>query len=163
MTTRISFLLAAIFALLVLSAAACGGDGDEEAAVEEPAEAQPAEPFEVRSVKLELGEREAECQYGEATLTALDRNTTQVILELFDGPEQPQAAHLHDGTCRDPGEVVHELNTLDNGRSQTRVDAALEELVKAGLVLGIHRSTEESSEHVLCEWVTDESREATKE
>ncbi len=154
-------LLLPVLVIGLIFASGCGGGDEGEAAGGDRPEADQTEPFETRSITLELSEREAEGQYGEATLTAVDPETTEVVLELFDGPEQRQAAHLHQGTCRDVGEVVHELNVLDNGRSATRVDASLEEIVDAGLVLGVHPSADGSSGHVLCDWVSDENREAT--
>ncbi len=161
MGTQIRLLLPMLVIALVFSAGCGGGDEGEAAGDRDRPEVDQTEPFEARSITLELSEREAEGQYGTATLTALDRQTTQVVLELFDGPERPQAAHLHNGTCRTVGEVVHELNALDSGRSATRVDASLEEIVDAGLVVGVHASEDATSDHVLCDWVTDENREAT--
>ncbi len=161
---RIEFphrVVGAVAAAVLIVAGCGGGDGSGAAGSANEPEVDQTEPFEPRSITLELSEREAEGQYGEATLTAVDEETTQVVLELFDGPERRQAAHLHQGTCRDVGKVVHELNALDNGRSATRVDASLEKIVDAGLVLGVHGSMAPTSDHVLCDWVTDENREAT--
>ncbi len=149
---KIRLVLVVVLAgVLAIAGAACGGDEDDGEAVNgtTPAENGGQEDFQAGSLTVHLGER-GDGQYGEATLTELGEGQTQLILELFDGPEEQQMAHVHEGTCDDLGPIRHDLNQLDNGRSQTRVDARLNKLLEGDFAVDVHSSDDRDADRVIC-------------
>ncbi|MDO8452706.1 MAG: hypothetical protein Q7S79_03050 [bacterium] len=75
-----------------------------------------------------------------------------VVINVMGTPEDvPQPAHIHSGACPVPGEVVHPLTNVLNGKSETTIETTMDELLKKmPLVVNIHKSTKESSVYVAC-------------
>lgn len=61
---------------------------------------------------------------------------------------EPQAAHIHWGICGEHGEIEHTLNDVENGVSETVVDAPLDFLLggsDAAFAIDAHESASESA------------------
>jgi hypothetical protein len=130
--------LAAIALLIAtLTLAACGGDDDDDEAGGNG------------EVTVELAEQNESGQSGTATLTPAGEQTT-VTLELSNPPGDPQPVHIHSGTCEELGEVVYPLENLEEGASETTVDASLEELQNGEFAINAHESEENIANYIAC-------------
>jgi hypothetical protein len=89
------------------------------------------------AVTVPLDSEAGSDQYGSAQLVRLDEGATQVVVELYDGPRTEQAAAIVAGTCDDPADTVYELQELNDGRSATRVDASLDEILQSGSAIRV--------------------------
>src|SRR5581483_10306270 len=101
-------------------------------------------------VKLEAENNSGET--GTATLTDLGNGKTMVEVSLTgepDGASQPM--HIHQGQCGPTlGQVAFPLTNLENGKSTTTIDAALETLTTGGFAINGHKSAQEISVYVFC-------------
>ena len=157
MTTRIVPIAAAFFCAATL--AGCGGDDeatvtttDTRASTTTTDEATPARNEAGEAVlEVEVREQNGSGQSGTATLIRMPESKTEVVVDLANpgDPEQPQAAEVRAGTCADPGTAIYPLNTVESGRSSTRVAAAIAEL-RGGYVIAVHESTDPSSRLTAC-------------
>ncbi len=81
---------------------------------------------------------------GKAELHAMDDGTTHVVIHL-EGDEQGESrpAHLHEGTLDeyDP-KPKYPLENVENGTSESTVDASLEEIMSEDFVVAVHESEE---------------------
>lgn len=128
-------LVAAMASCFAFALTACGGDDD--AAGDD-------------TVTVELSEQSDSGQSGEATLTRVDDETTQVVVKLTGGPDNAQPAHIHDGTCAELGGVAHPLEDLVDGRSETQVGAPLDDLRNGDFAINAHRSADEIDVYTAC-------------
>jgi Cu/Zn superoxide dismutase len=143
-TASVSVLLG--LALLCLAVTGCGGD-DEEGSGGGGGETTTAAAAE--SITVDLGEQNSSGESGTATLTA-DGEQTTVAVELSGAPATPQPAHIHDGTCATLGDVVYPLTNVENGASETTVDAPLSDLQGADYDINVHESEEMIQTYVAC-------------
>jgi len=90
-------------------------------------------------------------QSGTATLTEEGDKVKVVInLNTVSGLDN-QPAHIHTGSCPNPGKVVFTLNSVKNGKSETLIDAGLESLKNSlPLAINVHKSSQESTVYTAC-------------
>lgn len=127
--------LVPLLALGLVLAPGCGGD-DEPAAGE--------------TVQVELTEQNGSGQSGTATLEPAGDGMTRVVLELSNAPDNPQPVHIHSGTCEELGDVVYPLTNLQEGMSDTTVEASLDELQSGDFAVNAHESEENIQTYVAC-------------
>jgi hypothetical protein len=89
-------------------------------------------------------------QTGTATLTAVDGTKTKVLVELSGSPGGSQPAHIHSGTCSKLGGVEYPLTSLENGRSESTVDAPLDTLLADQFAVNVHKSSAAISVYASC-------------
>lgn len=151
-------LLALAFAVLTLALAACGGnnEGDDEGgdrAVTGGGEAQMPEEGAGgdRNVTAALDELNGSGQSGTATLSAVGEGKTRVVVQLNGAPESAQPAHIHKGSCDelDPTPAFP-LDSTKNGRSDTVVEASLDDLQASAYAINIHESEADPKTYVAC-------------
>jgi hypothetical protein len=166
---------------LALALAACGGGDDEEAveAVTEAAteaagtltEAAESVTEEAGSVTEEAGsvaedvaggievtlnEQNESGQSGTATLALNEDGTLHVSIALSPASEEPQPAHIHEGTCADlTPEPAFPLENVVDGQSETDVEVSPEELAVAPYAINVHKSEAEADVYVACGDITD--------
>jgi hypothetical protein len=87
---------------------------------------------------------------GTATLTKAGDKQTKVVLDVK-GASGSQPVHIHKGTCDklDP-KPAYPLSPLVNGKSETTVNASLDDLEKGGYAINGHKSAQEVSTYVFC-------------
>jgi hypothetical protein len=126
-----------LLAALALGLTACGGDDGEAAGGD--------------AVTVDLAEQNRSGQSGTATLTAAGGRTTKVVIELDEGRADPQPAHIHAGSCAnlDP-QPKYPLAGVVDGRSETTVQASLEELTGGGAAINVHKSEAEVQSYIAC-------------
>lgn len=89
---------------------------------------------------------------GTATLTKAGDKQTKVVLDVKGGPSgASQPVHIHKGTCEklDP-KPAYPLSPVVNGKSETTVNASLDDLEKGGYAINGHKSAQEVSTYVFC-------------
>ena len=125
----------AIIALLVLGGGACGVKkvADKKAKKEaSPVETGMPVPgtdtpeIEVMgtptTLQITLAEQNKSGQNGQAVITEIGTSTLKVIVNLTGKPSGvPQPAHIHIGSCPNPGAVKYPLTNVGNGASQTEI------------------------------------------
>jgi Cu/Zn superoxide dismutase len=156
-----SVLVATCLLISVLGLAACGGD-DEGGAVEQVSSViETATEAVPESIEVELAEVNASGQSGTATLSPNDDGTLNVTIDLSGGSDEPQPAHIHEGSCPDVGEVVAALNDVVDGTSTSEnVDFSLDDLTgaeSAGFAINVHKSAAAIDDYVACGDITDVS------
>lgn len=92
---------------------------------------------------------------GMATLEEVN-GKVKVALELS-GPKSsnPQPAHIHVGSCPEPGAVKYPLTSVVDGKSKTILDikmSTIEETIKeeGSLAVNVHKSAQEAKTYVSC-------------
>lgn len=141
MRRRTLITLGSILSAFALGLSACGGDDNDNDNAGAPDDA---------AVTVEMDEQNDSGQSGSATLTFIDEGTTEVVLELLDGPDNPQPVHVHAGSCDELGDVAYPLNDLEDGRSSTQLEASLDELTGGDFAINAHQSADEIETYTAC-------------
>src|SRR3954451_14997719 len=105
-----------------------------------------------QSVTIALSPQNNSGQSGTAVLTS-EGTGTKVVITLSNAPG-PHPAHIHTGSCPDPGAVVYPLTSVTNGRSETVVAASLSDILRAPHAINIHKSPQEIPVYTSCGNVT---------
>jgi hypothetical protein len=88
---------------------------------------------------------------GTVTMTP-QGDKTQIVVKVTGAPAGvAQPAHIHDGTCAklDPKPRIPLQNVI-NGTSTTVVGVKLDEIMKQGGAINVHKSAEEAKVYVAC-------------
>ena len=112
----------------------------------------PASTEAQQSVTIVLAPQNNSGQTGTAVLTS-EGAGTRVVISLSNAPG-PHPAHIHDGSCPDPGAVVFPLTSVTNGRSETVVAASIADILKAPHAINVHKSPQEIPVYTSCGNVT---------
>ena len=147
MSKRLRLALLLVLGVLALGIAACGGEDEEPAG--EPAATAAEEEGEGEAVTVELAEQNDSGESGTATLTP-DGEQTTVTIELTGAPSTPQPAHIHSGSCAELGDVVHPLDDVTDGMSETTVAAPLADLQEGEFAINVHESADAIQNYVAC-------------
>jgi CHRD domain len=95
------------------------------------------------TIEVELAGQESG-QSGTATLDPNDDGTLNVTIELSGDQDEPQPAHIHDGSCSDVGDVVAPLNDVVDGTSTTEnIEFSLDDVASLdnpGYAIDVHHS-----------------------
>lgn len=90
----------------------------------------------------------------ESGIAAIKEKDGKVIVDLLlIGTELdiPQTAHLNMGTCTSPGAIKFVLNSIMNGKSETKLSLSMIDLSKQlPLVLIVDKSNEEANVQAVC-------------
>jgi hypothetical protein len=141
MLTR-SILTTVVALAFAAALAACGGNDEAE-----PSGA-PADDAE--QVVVALHEQSGSGQTGTMTLEPAGEGRTRVVLEVTQA-DVPQPAHIHAGSCAnlDPAPAYGLPNVVD-GRSESTVEASIDELVEGEFAVNVHRSDGDLETYVAC-------------
>jgi hypothetical protein len=104
------------------------------------------------SAKAELKAQNNSNESGTATLTKAGDKRTKVVLNVEGAPAGVnQPVHIHKGGCAnlDP-KPAYPLSPVVNGKSETTVNASLDDLQKGGYAINGHKSAKEASTYVFC-------------
>jgi len=88
---------------------------------------------------------------GTATLTEVNGKVvvTVALTGFTKGVTQP--AHIHIGSCPNPGAIKYPLSSVINGQSVTTINTTLADLKAMGpLALNVHKSVSQSSVYYSC-------------
>ncbi len=102
------------------------------------------------SVKVTLSPQNNSGESGNATLTKQGDTQTKVVLNLS-GASGQQPAHIHKGTCSnlDP-KPTYPLSPVSGGKSESVVNASLDDLTKGGYAINVHKSAQDVKTYVAC-------------
>jgi hypothetical protein len=145
----------------VLGVAGCGGDNEGSAAEQVSSVIETATEAVPESIEVELAEVNASGQSGTATLTPNGDGTLDVMIDLSPESDEPQPAHIHEGSCPDVGDVVAPLNDVVDGTSTSEnVAFSLDDLTSTespGFAINVHKSAAAIEDYVACGDITDVS------
>lgn len=89
-------------------------------------------------------------QEGSVFLADLD-DVRAVALEIDPGADGVlQPAHVHTGTCEEPGPIVYPLATVKDGGSFTLLSASVDDLLESDYIVNVHLSEAEPGTYVSC-------------
>jgi len=102
------------------------------------------------SVNVALSPQSGSNESGTAMLTKQGDKQTKVVLDVK-GAEGTQPVHIHKGTCDklDP-KPAYPLSPVTNGKSETVVNASLDDLEKGGYAINGHKSAQDLKTYVFC-------------
>src|SRR5262245_9954403 len=102
-------------------------------------------------VTVELKSQSNSGESGTATLTEAGAKT-KVVLDVKGQPAgTPQPVHVHKGTCDKLDEKpAYGLTTVNNGKSETTIDAPLATLQKGDFAINGHKSAKDVKTYVFC-------------
>ena len=104
------------------------------------------------SASAKLSPQNNSGESGTATLTKAGDNQTKVVLDVKGGPSGvSQPVHIHKGTCDklDP-KPAYPLSPVVNGKSETTVNASLDDLEKGGYAINGPKSAQDVKTYVFC-------------
>ena len=140
----IGFLVVSLAALLLF--AACGGAGAPPAAA--PPAASPTGATTGKTATATL----KHVPTGTATLTWTPNNKDLVVKTVFTGlaPNSKHPAHIHSGSCANPGSVIHDLNTITadahgNATTTTTISNTNGGIPASGWLINVHNGPGMSS------------------
>lgn len=148
---RLRLVPVAILSVSMLIAAGCGSE--ENAATTDPAAGaeDTATTADEQPITVELEEQSDSGISGTATVEPAAEGEVTVRIEL-DGADDgtPQPAHIHSGTCNELGGIRYPLEDVEDGTSETTVDASIGDLVSEQSAINVHKSAEEIETYVAC-------------
>jgi hypothetical protein len=102
------------------------------------------------SATVKLSPQSNSGESGTATLTKQGDKQTKVVLDVK-GASGSQPVHIHKGSCAqlDP-KPAFPLAPLTEGKSETVVNASLDDLQKGGYAINGHKSAQEVKTYVFC-------------
>ncbi len=108
-------------------------------------------PTPVSMVTVTLDSQNKSNEAGTATLQEVNGKVV-VTLSLTGFPVGvTQPAHIHVGSCPNPGAVKFPLTSLVNGQSTTTIDTTLADLKALGpIAVNVHKSVAQSSVYYSC-------------
>lgn len=103
------------------------------------------------SVKVNLSPQNNSGESGTATLIKQGDKQTKVTLSVNGAPDSAQPVHIHKGPCSslDP-KPSFPLSPLTKGKSETVVNASLDDLEKGGYAINGHKSAQDAKTYVFC-------------
>jgi hypothetical protein len=141
-------IIAAVTAVLALGlvVAGCGGSDGESSGNTTAGSGDSG-----GTVTVKLDEQNGSGESGTATLTA-EGASTKVVLELENpASPDPQPAHIHKGTCAELDPTpAYPLTNVEDGKSDTTVNVALDELKSGEFAINVHKSEPEIKTYVSC-------------
>lgn len=88
---------------------------------------------------------------GTAVLSEVDGKTKVVVMITGEPKGAVQPAHIHLGSCPNPGKVLHSLTDVVDGKSETVIDTTLASLkAQLPLAINLHESAKLIKNYVSC-------------
>lgn len=103
------------------------------------------------TVTINMQEIDDSGQSGTADITS-DGDQVTVSIEIDAGPDgEPQPVHIHEGNCRDLGDVAFPLEDVVDGVSESTADVSLSELIGGtDYAINVHQSEDQMDVYVAC-------------
>lgn len=100
---------------------------------------------------VNLSEQNGSGQTGTATIEEVDGKVRVMLNMTGETFPDPQPAHIHIGSCPEPGDVVYPLTDVVNNQSETMLEVDLATLQsQSPLAINVHKSAEESAVYTAC-------------
>lgn len=105
------------------------------------------------TLQVKLNEQNASGIGGQAVIVQVGTSTLRVIVNLVGKPPvEPQPAHIHLGSCPNPGAVKYSLTNVEKGASLTDIpNLTISQLLsELPLALNVHKSATDIKTYVAC-------------
>ncbi len=104
-----------------------------------------------KQVEVALDSQNNSNQLGTATLQKVDGKLVVKIVLKGQPAGSSEPAHIHQGSCPNPGVVKYPLSPVVNGASETTLNITGDELLKLmPLAVNVHKSEADSKTYVAC-------------
>ncbi|MBI5400852.1 MAG: hypothetical protein HZB12_01930 [Candidatus Yonathbacteria bacterium] len=117
--------------------------------------------MEPTTLQTKLSEQNASGQGGQAILVQLGTSTVRVIVNLVGKPPiESQPAHIHLGSCPNPGAVKYPLKNVEKGASVTDIpNLTLAQLIsELPLAINVHKSAADLKTYAACGDIVSEEK-----
>jgi hypothetical protein len=102
------------------------------------------------TITIDMQEIDDSGQSGTANITS-DGDQVIVSIEIDAGPDgEPQPVHIHEGNCRDLGDVAFPLEDVVDGVSESTADVSMSELIGNDYAINVHLSEDQMDVYVAC-------------
>jgi hypothetical protein len=102
------------------------------------------------TITIDMQEIEDSGQSGTANITS-DGDQVVVSIEIDAGPDgEPQPVHIHEGNCRDLGDVAFPLEDVVDGVSESTADVSMSDLLANDYAINVHLSEDQMDVYVAC-------------
>lgn len=102
------------------------------------------------TITIDMQEVDESGQSGSANITS-DGEQVIVAIEIDAGPDgEPQPLNIHDGTCRDLGEVAYPLEDVVDGMSESSADISLSDIISGEYAIVVSQAEGEDDVIVAC-------------
>jgi hypothetical protein len=102
------------------------------------------------TITIDMQEIDGSGQSGTANITS-DGDQVIVSIEIDAGPDgEPQPVHIHEGNCRDLGDVAFPLEDVVDGVSESTADVSMSELIGNDYAINVHLSEDQMDVYVAC-------------
>jgi len=103
------------------------------------------------SVTVKLDPQSNSGTSGTATLSKAGDKQTKVTISTQGGGADAQPTHIHKGTCANlDAKPAFPLSPVTGGKSETTVNASLDDLKKGGYAINGHKSAQDLKTYVFC-------------
>ena len=103
-----------------------------------------------QAITIQLGAQNNSGISGTAVLTPMG-NQTKVTINVQGSPAGANhPAHIHVGSCPNPGAVVAPLPNVQNGMSEATVNMSIDQIRGAQHAVNLHKSPQEASVYIAC-------------
>ncbi len=150
--TRYKFAAVALV-ILAISACASGDPATPSPSVDAQAEPTPTPVITssngITRIIVHLSAVQGDGQIGSAILVT-DGTTTTVEIDVGPITSEAQPIRIHTGKCEDVGSVVHALQNVVSGKSNTALDLSLDEILTGDVLVNVHASYADLSTYTAC-------------
>jgi hypothetical protein len=108
-----------------------------------------------KSISLIMYQQNNSGQQGTVTFTENGPSSTKVYISIPALTFTNQPAHIHTGTCANPGPIVYSLTNVAAGQSETAVAVNYTQLFGKGYIVNVHKSESEMSSYTSCTQIVD--------
>ena len=118
-----------------------------------PAKKDSAVTSDPTTLQVKLDEQNMSGRGGQAVIVQIGTSTVRVIVNLVGKPSlEAEPAHIHLGSCPNPGIVKYPLTNVGNGASQTNIpNMTLRQLLlELPLAINVHKSADDLKAYVSC-------------
>ncbi len=104
-----------------------------------------------KDIVVTMSALNASGETGTATLSDVE-GKAKVVINLAGAPlGLPQPAHIHVGSCPNPGAVKYPLSNVIDGKSETMLSISIDQLLKElPLAVNVHKSAADLKTYVSC-------------
>lgn len=160
MSQRIVWILIALGVLVVLGVFYNSLRlGSVQPSVQPVATTSPTPTPGLQGFTMDLASLTEASQSGMVVITETD-GKLKIAIDMVSGPKDvPQPAHIHIGKCPGIGEIKYPLENVVNGKSETMLEATLDQLFsELPLAINVHKSEKDLKTYVSCGDIPEKSQ-----
>lgn len=105
----------------------------------------------IKPITISLAEQSDSGQTGTVLFQDYGANKTRITITMTGKiSKEEQPAHIHLGSCPNPGDIFAPLNNVVNGKSDTIVGYHITSLFVSPMAINVHKSMTEANIYMAC-------------